>query len=121
MHENDKSAQGWEPAADGPPLKGITKSRGPGIITGASDDIFRNCHILAGRSGIGILWLAIFQYPLMTAVQEICARIGPVTGGGLGAAIKKKYSKKVLLPIAGLLLAANTKKLQDTGSHRPSC
>jgi Mn2+/Fe2+ NRAMP family transporter len=51
-------------------------------------------------------WL--FQYPLMTVIQEICARIGLITGDGLAALIKKKYSNKVSLPLASLLLIANT-------------
>ena len=45
---------------------------------------------------------------MLTVIQEICARIGKVTGNGLGAIIKKRYSKKAFLPLAILLLAANT-------------
>ena len=52
--------------------------------------------------------MALFQYPLMTVIQEICARIGLVTGSGLGAILKKKYSKKILFPLSGLVLIANT-------------
>jgi Mn2+/Fe2+ NRAMP family transporter len=44
----------------------------------------------------------------MTAVQEICARIGLVTGNGLAGIIKKRYSRKVVYPVASLLLIANT-------------
>lgn len=112
MPENDKEpAQSEEPIHDRTALGSIAKSLGPGVITGASDDDPSGIatYSQAGAAfGYGMLWLAIFQYPLMTAVQEMCARIGLVTGGGLGTAIRKKYSKKVLLPIAGLLLAANT-------------
>lgn len=113
MQDDREPAQGEEPASSGSksPLKSIAKSLGPGVITGASDDDPSGIatYSQAGAAfGYGMLWLAIFQYPLMTAVQEMCARIGLVTGGGLGAAIMKRYSKKVLLPIAGLLLAANT-------------
>ncbi|MEO9295721.1 MAG: divalent metal cation transporter [Nitrososphaera sp.] len=112
MPENDKEpAQSEEPIHDRTALGSIAKSLGPGVITGASDDDPSGIatYSQAGAAfGYGMLWLAIFQYPLMTAVQEMCARIGLVTGGGLGSAIRKKYSKKVLLPIASLLLAANT-------------
>src|SRR6188472_2969363 len=52
--------------------------------------------------------MALFQYPMMTVIQEICARIGLVTGNGLGGVFKKKYSKKVVLPFAGPLIIANT-------------
>ena len=53
-----------------------------------------------------MLWLALFQYPMIVVVQEMCARIGLVTG--LAAIIKKKYSRKVVLTIASLILLANT-------------
>lgn len=52
--------------------------------------------------------MVLLQFPLMTAIQEICARIGLVTGDGLAAVMKRKYSKKIVLPIASLLLIANT-------------
>ena len=55
-----------------------------------------------------MLWLALFQYPMIVVVQEMCARIGLVTGSGLVAVIKKKYSRKVVLTIASLILVANT-------------
>jgi Mn2+/Fe2+ NRAMP family transporter len=45
---------------------------------------------------------------MMTIIQEICARIGLVTGDGLGGVLKNKYSKKIVLPLVGLLLIANT-------------
>ncbi len=48
------------------------------------------------------------MFPLMYIVQEMCGRIGLVTGSGLGRIIKDKYSMKVLLPLVGLLLTANT-------------
>jgi Mn2+/Fe2+ NRAMP family transporter len=55
-----------------------------------------------------MLWLAIFQYPLMTAIQEMCARIGLVTGDGIAGVMKRKYSKPVVFPLISLLLVANT-------------
>jgi Mn2+/Fe2+ NRAMP family transporter len=55
-----------------------------------------------------MLWLALFQYPMIVVVQEMCARIGLVTGSGLAAVIKKKYSRKVVLTIASLIVIANT-------------
>jgi len=45
---------------------------------------------------------------MMTVIQEMCARIGLVTGSGLNMVIKRKYSKKVVLPLTLLLLIANT-------------
>jgi NRAMP (natural resistance-associated macrophage protein)-like metal ion transporter len=92
-------------------FKSILKSFGPGIITGSSDDDPSGIatYSQAGASfGFGMLWMALYQYPLMTVIQEICARIGLITGDGLAAVINKKYSKKVVLPLASLLLIANT-------------
>ncbi|MBI2582531.1 divalent metal cation transporter [Candidatus Woesearchaeota archaeon] len=87
------------------------KNLGPGVITGASDDDpsgIATYSQAGAQFGFGILWLALFQYPLMVVVQEMCARIGLVTGGGLGSAIKKQFSNKVIFPITSLLLIANT-------------
>ncbi len=94
-----------------PKLKQILKSLGPGIITGASDDDPSGIATFSqagARFGFGMLWLVLFQYPIMTVIQEMCARIGLVTGGGLAAVIKKKYSKKIVFPIVSLLFIANT-------------
>ena len=84
---------------------------GPGVITGASDDDpsgIATYSQAGAQFGFGMLWLALFQYPLMMVVQETCARIGLVTGSGLAAIIKQKYSRKVIFPLATLLLIANT-------------
>ena len=87
------------------------KSLGPGLITGASDDDpsgIATYSQAGAQFGLGLLWMAVFQYPMMTVIQEMCARIGLVTGGGLNMVIKRKYSKKVVLPLTLLLLIANT-------------
>jgi NRAMP (natural resistance-associated macrophage protein)-like metal ion transporter len=92
-------------------LKTALKSLGPGLITGASDDDPSGIatYSQTGASfGLGMLWMALFQYPMMAVVQEMCARIGIIEGDGLAFVMMKKYSKKVVLPIASLLLIANT-------------
>jgi len=92
-------------------LKKLSKIFGPGIITGASDDDPSGIatYTQAGTQyGTGALWFSLFLYPLMTTVQEMCGRIGLVTGSGLAGVIKKKYSKKIVFPIITLLLVANT-------------
>src|SRR5215216_6170879 len=92
-------------------LKQLLKSLGPGVITGASDDDPSGIATFSqagAKFGFGMLWLVLFQYPLMTVIQEMCARIGLVSAGGLAAVVKKKYSKKVVFPIASLLFIANT-------------
>ena len=75
---------------------------GPGLITGASDDDPSGIatYTQAGaRFGPRLLWTAIATYPLMVAMQEMCARIGLVTDRGLMATIKKYYPKPVLYSI----------------------
>lgn len=85
---------------------------GPGIITGASDDDPSGIatYSIAGASqGYGLLWTAFLTFPLMAAVQEMCARIGIVTERGLTGNIKKHYKSKILLYVlAALIIVANT-------------
>lgn len=84
---------------------------GPGIITGAADDDpsgIATYSQAGAQFGFGLAWTMLFTFPLMTAVQESCARIGAVTGKGLAAVIRDRYSKKVLYPVVGLVVAANT-------------
>jgi NRAMP (natural resistance-associated macrophage protein)-like metal ion transporter len=91
--------------------KRFFKSLGPGIITGASDadpSGIATYSQAGAQFGFGMAWLVLVLYPMMTVVQEMCARIGLVTGSGLGAIIKQKYSKKIIFPLTGLLLIANT-------------
>jgi Mn2+/Fe2+ NRAMP family transporter len=74
-------------------------SVGPGLITGAADDDPSGIgtYSVAGvQFGYQLLWLVPFCLPLMIAVQEMCGRIGVVTGKGLAAAIKQHYPKWML-------------------------
>jgi len=92
-------------------IKSFFKFLGPGLISGASDDDpsgIATYSQAGAQFGLGTLWLALFQFPMMLAIQEMCARIGLVTGGGLGGIIKKRHSKKIVYPIISLLLVANT-------------
>jgi len=72
---------------------------GPGLVTGSSDDdpsgIATYSQAGAGF-GLATLWTALVTFPLMAAVQEMCARIGLVTSHGLTGAIKRHYSKPAL-------------------------
>jgi NRAMP (natural resistance-associated macrophage protein)-like metal ion transporter len=92
-------------------LKKFLRIFGPGIVTGASDDDPSGIatYTQAGAQyGTGALWFSLFLYPLAVTVQEMCGRIGLLTGSGLAGVIKKKYSKKTVFPIITLLLVANT-------------
>jgi NRAMP (natural resistance-associated macrophage protein)-like metal ion transporter len=91
--------------------KSIISIFGPGVITGASDDDpsgIATYSQAGAQFGFGMLWMILFLYPLMATVQEICARLGLITGNGLAGMIKKRYSRKIVYPIASLLLIANT-------------
>ncbi len=84
---------------------------GPGLTTGASDDDPSGIatYSQAGASyGFRLLWLAPFTFPLMAIVQEMCARIGLMTGRGLAGNIRILFSRRVLYICAILLFAANT-------------
>lgn len=84
---------------------------GPGIITGAADDDpsgIATYSQAGAQFGFQMPWTMVFTFPLMTAVQEACMRIGAVTGKGLAAVVREHYSKKVLYPIVILVVAANT-------------
>src|SRR5256885_13204514 len=90
---------------------GFLQLLGPGLITGASDDdpscIGTYSHV-GSQFGYGMLWTALFTFPLMSAVQELCARIALQTGVGLGVSLRRKFpSWLVGIAILGLL-AANT-------------
>ncbi len=77
----------------------IWKSMGPGFFTGASDDDPSGIatYSQAGAAfGLSTLWTAIITFPLMAAIQGMCARIGIVTSSGLTTTIKKHYSKWIL-------------------------
>jgi NRAMP (natural resistance-associated macrophage protein)-like metal ion transporter len=83
---------------------------GPGLITGAADDDPSgiSTYSVAGAAfGYTSLWTALFSFPLMAAVQLMCARLGMVTGKGLAAVIRSRYSPWVLWPACGILMVAN--------------
>ncbi len=84
---------------------------GPGVVTGAADDDPSGVatYSQAGAQfGLATPWMMLFTYPLMTAVQEACMRIGAVTGKGLTAVIRDHYSRWLLYPVVMLVVVANT-------------
>ena len=92
-------------------LSQILKALGPGVITGAADDDPSGIATYAqagAKFGLGMLWMTLFLLPTMIVIQEMCARIGLLSGNGLAALIKKKYSAKIVYPISSLLIIANT-------------
>ncbi len=84
---------------------------GPGLTTGASDDDpsgIATYSQTGAQFGFKLLWLAPLTFPLMAIIQEMCARIGLVTGRGLAANIRTHFSRKILYISTIFLFAANT-------------
>jgi NRAMP (natural resistance-associated macrophage protein)-like metal ion transporter len=84
---------------------------GPGLITGAADDDPSgiSTYSQAGAAfGYGLLWTALLSFPLMCAVQLMCARLGLVTRRGLASVLRKHYPPWLLWFACGLLLVGNT-------------
>jgi NRAMP (natural resistance-associated macrophage protein)-like metal ion transporter len=93
------------------PLLRFFKILGPGLITGASDDDPSGIgtYAVAGASlGFATLWMAPFTFPLMAAVQFICAKIGLVSGEGVASLLRKHYPRALLYPAVLALAVANT-------------
>lgn len=85
-------------------------SLGPGLTTGASDDDpsgIATYSQTGAQFGYQFLWMGLWLYPLASVVQEMCARIGLVTGRGLAGNIRIHYSKRLLYLCAFLLFTAN--------------
>jgi Mn2+/Fe2+ NRAMP family transporter len=81
------------------PFKKFLKVLGPGLVTGASDDDPSGIgsYAVAGASlGFATLWLALFTFPLMAAVQFTCAKIGMVTGRGLAGVLRQHFPRPLL-------------------------
>ena len=82
---------------------------GPGLVTGASDDDpsgIATYSQAGAQFGIATLWTALITFPLMAAVQEMCARIGIVTSQGLTSTIRNNYPRPVLYIIIALTFPA---------------
>jgi len=91
-------------------IKGFFKKIGPGFITGAADDDpsgIATYSIAGARYGYKLNWTMLFLWPAMMSIQEMCGRVGMVSGKGLATIIKKYYSKRLLVLATSLLAIAN--------------
>ena len=112
MHE---PYHGWEIGTElqPAPLGRIRKffaNLGPGLITGAADDDpsgISTYSVTGAAFGYMSLWTALFSFPLMAAVQLMCARLGLVTGRGLAGVVRRSYPRWVLWGACALLIVAN--------------
>jgi NRAMP (natural resistance-associated macrophage protein)-like metal ion transporter len=90
--------------------KGFFANLGPGLITGAADDDpsgISTYSVTGASFGYAPLWTALFSFPLMAAVQMMCARLGMVSGRGLASVIRVRYPRWVLWSACTLLIVAN--------------
>jgi NRAMP (natural resistance-associated macrophage protein)-like metal ion transporter len=91
-------------------LSDFLANLGPGLVTGAADDDPSgiSTYSVAGATyGYATLWTALLSFPLMAAVQLMCARLAMVTGGGLASALRARYSRWVLWFACTLVVVAN--------------
>jgi NRAMP (natural resistance-associated macrophage protein)-like metal ion transporter len=105
-HEAVRSISSRSPRAQ----KHFLLRLGPGLITGAADDDpsgIATYSQVGSQFGYGMLWTMLFSFPLMAAIQEICGRLGRITGVGIAANLRKHYPKPILYGVVFLLCAAN--------------
>jgi NRAMP (natural resistance-associated macrophage protein)-like metal ion transporter len=92
-------------------LRLLLESLGPGVITGAADDDpsgIATYSVAGAQLGTKLLWTALLTWPLMAAVQMMCARIGKVTGRGLAGNLTQRFPSWLLYVFVIALLVANT-------------
>src|SRR5712671_6001247 len=108
-----------------PSLRGLMRKLGPGVITGAADDDpsgIATYSQVGAQFGYSLAWTVVLTTPLMAAVQEIAARIGRVTGEGLGSALHKHTPAWFAKGVIVALVAANVLNLgADLGAMAEAC
>src|SRR5579884_3827387 len=93
------------------PARRFFANLGPGLITGAADDDpsgISTYSVTGASFGYAPLWTALFSFPLMIAVQLMCARLGMVAGRGLASVVRRTYPRPVLWGACVILVIANT-------------
>jgi len=90
--------------------RGLLRTLGPGLITGAADDDpsgIATYSQTGAQFGYSLGWLMIISYPMMVIVQGISAGIGAVTGAGIAENLRRHYPPWMLRSAVLLLLVAN--------------
>lgn len=93
------------------PVRRFFANLGPGLVTGAADDDpsgISTYSVTGAQFGYAPLWTALFSFPLMVAVQLMCARLGMVSGRGLASVVRRTYPRAVLWGACAILVIANT-------------
>lgn len=86
-------------------------SLGPGLVTGAADNdpaAITTYAIAGAQFGFSMSWLLLWVLPFMISIQNMCARIGALSGCGLAGNIKKHYPAWILILAVGSIIIANT-------------
>jgi hypothetical protein len=100
---------------------------GPGLITGVADDDpsgIATYSQAGAQFGLNMLWTMPLAYPLMAAIQSMCAQIGRVTGKGLAANIKTAFPPIVLKGVVLLFLIQHAEyrgRCRGHGRSRRTC
>jgi NRAMP (natural resistance-associated macrophage protein)-like metal ion transporter len=92
-------------------FRSLWRKVGPGLVTGVSDDDPSGIAIysqVGAQTGFALLWTALITFPLMAVIQEICARIGLVTGHGLAGNLRKHYPGWLMVILMTMVVAGNT-------------
>lgn len=108
-----------------PQLRQLMRQIGPGVITGAADDDpsgIATYSQIGAQFGYSLGWTVVLTTPLMAAVQEIAARLGRVTGAGLGAAMRAHTPRWLMISVVLSLVIANIFNLgADIGAMAAAC
>ncbi|MDD1521924.1 Nramp family divalent metal transporter [Bradyrhizobium sp. NC92] len=115
--ENDGEQS--EAPSPNPKRRGLARSLGLGVVTGAADD---DCSAIGtyasagAQFGTSLLWTAPITFPMMFAVVYLSSKLGQVSGKGLFHVIKDHYSSWVLWPtLIGVLVGNTIEAAADLG------
>ena len=123
MNGNPKVRPTRRPRSVAMRARQLWRNLGPGLVTGASDDDPSGIatYSQAGAAfGLATLWTALLTFPLMAAMQEMCARIGLVTQKGLAGTLRQHYPRWVLYglqPRSGPALHHRTLRADGPGHY----
>src|ERR1700732_1428358 len=110
MRELSTGVMPGEAPGAAPAAEDIWPHLGPGLITGAADDDpsgIATYSQVGAQFGFGMRWTMLFSFPLMAAMQEICARLGRITGVGIAENLRRHYPRPVVYGLVLLLCVAN--------------
>jgi len=99
-----------DPTAERVQQRDLLDAIGPGLVTGAADDDpsgIGTYSQVGAQFGYSLGWAMLLSFPLLVAIQLICAEIGAVTGHGIAHNLRRHYPRPLLVLAVSLLLIAN--------------